>query len=120
MATEQTRPDSKAQGSVRNTGGDGRSMEPHKAAAADAPSPRHDGDFESLGRFLDEARLMHRSLFGELVDRVSTEDSLPDMVQVAHELVRTGVLTAYQAAAIYQGKGKSLLIGPYIVLTSSA
>ena len=38
------------------------------------------------------------------------------MAQVAHELVRTGVLTAYQAAAIYQGKGKGLSIGPYIVL----
>lgn len=91
-------------------------MEYHGAAAAGAPSRRRDGDLASLGRFLGEARLMHRSLFGELVGRLSSQGGPPDSAQVAHELVRTGVLTAYQGAAIYQGKGKGLLIGPYIVL----
>jgi serine/threonine protein kinase len=116
MATEQTRPDSKTQGLAKNPAGDRRSTERDKEAAAGASSPRSAGDIASLGRFLAEARLVHQDRFHELVDRLSTESGPPDVARVAHELVRSGMLTAYQAAAIYQGKGNGLLIGPYTVL----
>jgi serine/threonine protein kinase len=39
-----------------------------------------------------------------------------DAEGLARNLVRLGKLTRYQAAALYQGKGKALLIGPYVVL----
>jgi eukaryotic-like serine/threonine-protein kinase len=116
MATEQTRPDRTTQGVAKIAGGDGRSTEPGREPAAGDPSPRRDGDITSLGRFLAEARLLHRDRFGELVARLSTKSGPPEVARIARELVRTGVLTAYQAAAIYQGKGRGLLIGPYLVL----
>src|SRR5947208_2256194 len=39
-----------------------------------------------------------------------------DVQQLAQELVRAGKLTRYQAAAVYQGKAKSLVMGEYVVL----
>jgi serine/threonine protein kinase len=47
---------------------------------------------------------------------------LPDVDQtsgaegLARALVKLGKLTRYQAAALFQGKGRALLIGPYVVL----
>ncbi len=70
----------------------------------------------SLDQFLAELRLIHRGDFGELVRRLSTGKGLPDVALVAQELVRIQVLTAYQAAALCQGKGKALSLGPYVVL----
>jgi serine/threonine protein kinase len=59
---------------------------------------------------------VHRDHFQEIIGRLSTESGPPDVARIAHELVRSSILTAYQAAAIYQGKGNGLLIGPYLVL----
>jgi serine/threonine protein kinase len=70
----------------------------------------------SLDQFLRELRLLHRGSVRELVSRLTTEKGPPDVARVAHELVRNKVLTPYQAAALYQGKGKGLLVGPYEVL----
>jgi serine/threonine protein kinase len=70
----------------------------------------------SLDRFLKELRLVHPGRIDELVARLWTEKGPPDAARVAHELVRDEVLTPYQAAALYQGKGKELLVGPYVVL----
>jgi serine/threonine protein kinase len=70
----------------------------------------------SLDQFLAELRLLQRGRFRELVSRLSTEKGPPDVARVAHELVRARVLTPYQAAALYQGKGKGLFVGPYVVL----
>jgi hypothetical protein len=39
-----------------------------------------------------------------------------DSEQVARELVRLKKLTAYQVQQIYQGKGKNLVLGNYVVL----
>lgn len=39
-----------------------------------------------------------------------------DAEQLARELVKAGKLTKYQAAAIYQGRGKGLVLGEYVVL----
>jgi len=39
-----------------------------------------------------------------------------DVLRVAGALVRNGKLTAYQAAALAQGKAKGLFIGPYLVM----
>ena len=52
----------------------------------------------------------------------SFQNSLPadkrpkDAETLARDLVRTGRLTKYQAAAVYQGKGKGLVFGEYVVL----
>ena len=42
--------------------------------------------------------------------------SMTDGQQLARELVRLKKLTSYQARAIYQGQGKSLLMGNYLIL----
>jgi len=39
-----------------------------------------------------------------------------DVQSLARELVRAGRLTKYQAQAVYQGKGKGLVLGNYLVL----
>ena len=39
-----------------------------------------------------------------------------DLIELARGLVREGVLTAYQAAALLQGKSRGLVIGQYLVL----
>ena len=39
-----------------------------------------------------------------------------DAAELAHELVRQGILTRYQAAAIYQGKLRGLILGDYVIL----
>jgi serine/threonine protein kinase len=70
----------------------------------------------SRNQFLAELRLLHPGRFQELVSRLSTEKGLPDVARMAHELVRIQVLTRYQAAALYQGKGRGLLVGSYVVL----
>jgi serine/threonine protein kinase len=73
----------------------------------------------SLDQFLAALRLLNRDRFGGLISRLSTEQGTPDVVGVARELVRNKVLTPYQAAALSQGKGKELLVGPYEVLDRS-
>jgi serine/threonine protein kinase len=70
----------------------------------------------SLDQFLAELRLLHRGSFRDLVGRLSTGKGPPDVARVAHELVRIKVLTPYQAAALFQNKGKGLFVGPYVVL----
>jgi serine/threonine protein kinase len=69
----------------------------------------------SHNQFLAELRLLHPDRFPELVSRLSTERGLPDVARMAQELVRIKALTRYQAAALYQGKGRGLLVGPYVV-----
>jgi serine/threonine protein kinase len=54
--------------------------------------------------------------------RQALAETLPDerwsdAEGLARTLVRLGKLTRYQAAALFQGKGKALLIGPYVVLS---
>jgi serine/threonine protein kinase len=73
----------------------------------------------SLDQFLAALRLLHRDRFDGLVNRLATENGTANVVGVAHELVRNKVLTPYQAAALCQGKGKELLVGPYEVLDRS-
>ena len=45
-----------------------------------------------------------------------TELNLDDGGQLVRELVQKGKLTAYQAQAIYQGKGRLLVMGKYVIL----
>jgi serine/threonine protein kinase len=70
----------------------------------------------SLDRFLAELRLIYPGSDHELVGRLAAGKGAPDVARVAHEMVGTKALTPYQAAALYQGKGRGLLIGPYLVL----
>jgi serine/threonine protein kinase len=70
----------------------------------------------SLDQFLAELKLLHRGRFGEIVGRLSAETGLTDVGRVAQELVRIKVLTPYQAAALYQGEGRRLFVGPYVIL----
>ncbi len=44
------------------------------------------------------------------------EDRASGAEGLARALVKLGKLTRYQAAALFQGKGRALLIGPYVVL----
>jgi serine/threonine protein kinase len=70
----------------------------------------------SLDQFLAEVGLVNRGNFRNLVIRLSTAQGPPDVARVAQELVTIKELTPYQAAALVQGKGKELLVGPYVVL----
>jgi serine/threonine protein kinase len=70
----------------------------------------------SLDQFLNGLSLVHPGCVDGLVGRLRTEEGPPDVARVANQLVRDAVLTPYQAEALYQGKAKDLLIGPYVVL----
>src|SRR4051794_19639489 len=51
-----------------------------------------------------------------LADFVPPKGAPRDSEELARELVRQKKLTAYQAQTIYQGQGKSLLLGNYVIL----
>jgi serine/threonine protein kinase len=69
-----------------------------------------------LDKFLADVRLVHRGDFSDLVGRLSTGGAPLDVARLAEELVRFGALTRYQAAALYQGRGRGLVVGPYVLL----
>ena len=55
---------------------------------------------------------------GPELDRFSvTSDNVGRLAGV---LIRAGILTAYQAAALAQGKAKGLIVGPYVCWTNAA
>jgi serine/threonine protein kinase len=62
------------------------------------------------GGFLDAEGL--RAILADL----ESEGRAVESETLARHLVRTGKLTRYQASALFQGKGRSLQIGPYVVL----
>jgi serine/threonine protein kinase len=57
-----------------------------------------------------------RSRWSEVVGRLRSGGRKPDPARLARELESWGLITAYQAAAIGQGKIQGLFIGPYVVL----
>jgi eukaryotic-like serine/threonine-protein kinase len=50
------------------------------------------------------------------IDQLPSDRRPQDSQQLARELVRQKKLTAYQAQQIYAGKGRSLLLGNYVIL----
>jgi len=73
----------------------------------------------SLGQFIDN--LTRSGLVS--ADEISAfQESLPpekrpsDSQGLARELIQAGMLTRYQAAAVYHGKIKGLVLGDYTVL----
>jgi len=71
---------------------------------------------EELQRSLLDGGFVDAEGLRAALARTPTDDRWPVAEGLARHLVRIGKLTRYQAAALYQGKGKSLLIGPYVVL----
>jgi serine/threonine protein kinase len=55
-------------------------------------------------------------LDAESLDRMADGETTADVSDLAVRLVQANRLTAYQAAALVQGKGKGLVVGPYLVL----
>jgi serine/threonine protein kinase len=55
----------------------------------------------------------YKLMDAEKIQKINTKAT--DVKALATELIRAGLLTSFQAKAILQGKGKDLLIGPYIV-----
>jgi serine/threonine protein kinase len=73
----------------------------------------------TLGQFVQ--RLVDSGLFqAEELDafraRLPAEHEPADARTFARELIRAGKLSKYQAAAVYQGKLKGLMLGEYVVL----
>jgi len=50
------------------------------------------------------------------VEAVPVDKRPADVHQLAQELIRQKKLTVYQAQTVYQGNGKSLILGNYVVL----
>jgi serine/threonine protein kinase len=71
-----------------------------------------------LGQFIEriaESGLMTEEELTLFLDRLPNPPE--DSKALARELVWRGRLTAYQARAIYRGKGKQLLLGTYVIRT---
>jgi hypothetical protein len=75
-----------------------------------------ESDTDEFARELADSGLVDAGEI-DLARRQLSERGMPDHAPaVAHELVRDGKLTAYQAAAVLQGKTRGLVIGGYDVL----
>jgi serine/threonine protein kinase/formylglycine-generating enzyme required for sulfatase activity len=70
---------------------------------------------EQFTQQLADSGLMGAQELRALLDSLSAEQK-SDTQQLARELVRQKKLTAFQAQEIYQGKGKHLVLGNYVVL----
>jgi hypothetical protein len=68
-------------------------------------------------RLLDDLRrpgLLEPDQLRELTE--SLQQAFPDPTALARKLVQLGWLTVYQAKALLQGRGRALLLGPYVLL----
>jgi serine/threonine protein kinase len=65
---------------------------------------------------LVESSLMSPADITAIIDSLPAERKPHDGEQLAKELVRLKKLTAYQAQQIYVGKGRSLVLGEYVIL----
>ena len=65
---------------------------------------------------LAESGLMTAEEVGIAITELSAGQQSPDVETLARQLVKQKKLTAYQAQTVYQGKGKSLLLGNYVIL----
>src|SRR5258708_37851611 len=63
-----------------------------------------------------ESQLLSADDVRRLTEALPSDRRPQDGEQLARELVRQKKLTAYQAKAIYQGKGKNLVLGNYRIL----
>jgi serine/threonine protein kinase/tetratricopeptide (TPR) repeat protein len=72
-------------------------------------------DLAQFERSVVEIGLIDPAELARILDPLPA-DRKADAEHLARELVRAGKLTRYQAAAVYQGKTKGLLIGNYLVL----
>ncbi len=67
-------------------------------------------------RQLDDSALISADDVAALIDSLPAEKKPQDGEQLAKELVRLKKLTAYQAQQIYAGKGRTLVLGNYVIL----
>jgi len=65
---------------------------------------------------LADSSLMSADEVAALIDSLPAEKKPRDGEQLAKELVRQKKLTAYQTQQMYAGKGKSLVLGNYVIL----
>ena len=65
---------------------------------------------------LADSSLMSADEVAALIDALPADKKPQDGEQLARELVRQKKLTAYQAQQVYAGKGKSLVLGNYVIL----
>lgn len=86
----------------------------HHPELADAagPAPAQPVSLETFRKSLVDLKLIDPA---ELV-AVETRHRPADTAGLATALVRDGKLTRYQAAALYQGKAKGLVLGGYLIL----
>ncbi len=71
---------------------------------------------EQFMREIAESGLIPADAVAAIVARLAADKKPQDGDQLARELVRQKKLTAYQAQQIYAGKGKSLVLGNYVIL----
>lgn len=69
---------------------------------------------EEFSQQLTNAGLMSAGEVATFASELATPPA--DAESFAKQLIRAGKLTKYQAASIYQGKGKTLVFGDYVVL----
>jgi serine/threonine protein kinase len=71
---------------------------------------------EDFVRELSASGLMEEADIRSFVAKLAAREPVADGEQLARELVRQKKLTAFQAQQIYAGKGKSLILGNYVLL----
>ena len=74
-------------------------------------------DFDVFVRMLIQTGLVREPELAALSNQLFPAGNSRVVKVLAAELIRLGKLTAYQAAAVLQGKTKGLVIGDYMVLS---
>jgi eukaryotic-like serine/threonine-protein kinase len=89
-----------------------------RAAGDERPAGERDAesDADEFARELAESGLVDAPAVDLARQQLSERGMPSSAAALAHELVKSGKLTAYQAAAVLQGKIKGLVIGGYTVL----
>jgi serine/threonine protein kinase len=97
------------------------------ATRADRPLPETPAETKRTGEALENALSSTRSVIeairslpllsgDDLEQLTALQERCPGPQQLGDELVRGGWLTAFQVGRLLQGRGRELVLGPYVIL----
>ena len=70
----------------------------------------------SFVKVLHQSRLIEAAALDQVVERLSTDEHTPSSDEIANELVRTELLTRWQANKLLSGKHRGFLLGKFRLL----
>jgi serine/threonine protein kinase len=79
-------------------------------------TPNDTGTCGWLATEIGVSNLVDRNDFGPVVAAFQADNPYADATALAEHLVKTGILTAFQATRLLEGQGRGLVLGPYVLV----